>query len=313
MFFSIAVPSALIGGTFFWRQWLAYQTTPQRHAEPFDGVVYQVGQAAVAERRCENPRATVVAMHGFAEDMRYFADYYSEKDVQLIALTSCGYHIPIEQPHYQAADWPAEPDEPEDTIEYDAQVLLQALEHLPRSNTVRVHGHSRGGAVVIEAASRRPDLFESVEVVLEAPVLPGGKAYREISAMELWMLPFMMPFWRHQPINSRNRGAWGPLENERKRELIEGLPFNARTSGTMARNISSIESWMRERDEGLYQHLRRGTILVPERDKVLDATVMESSARAAPALDVRLVPGCSHFVLFDQPEAIPPLPGARQA
>lgn len=308
MFFIVFVPAALFGAAYFWRLWLLHQPSPRRHAEAFDGVVYPVGEAAVAERHCDSPRATVIGMHGFAEDMRYFTRHYADADIQLITLTSCGYHVPIDEPRYQAADWIQDPDEPEDTIEYDAEVLIQALENLPRSDSVRVHGHSRGGAVVIEAAARRPDLFEATEVVLEAPVLPGGRAYREVTATELWMLPFLMPLWRYQPINTRNRGVWGSLDDERKRELIEGIPFNARTADTLVRNLESIAAWMEERDASVYRHLRRGTILIPQRDKVLDAGAMERSARAADNLDVKAVADCSHFVLFDRPQAIPPLP-----
>ena len=55
-------------------------------------------------------------------------------------------------------------------------LMLRALEHLPRSPIVRVHGHSRGGAVVLEAASMRPELFKDVEVLLEAPTCQRQEA-----------------------------------------------------------------------------------------------------------------------------------------
>src|SRR5262249_4144672 len=148
------------------RRWLLHREWGRRHAEPFDGVVYRVGEAAVAERRCDGPRATVLTIHGFVEDLRYFTHFYDDPSVQLIALTSCDYHVAIGEPRHERADWACAPSAPPGSIEYDAAVLVQALEHLPRARHVRVHGHSRGGAVVLEAASMRPDLFERVEVLL---------------------------------------------------------------------------------------------------------------------------------------------------
>ncbi|WP_224242660.1 alpha/beta hydrolase [Hyalangium gracile] len=296
------------------RQWLLHRESSPPGREPFDGDVYRVGKAAIAERRCEHPRATVICMHGFVADMRYFTHYYRDPDLQLILLTSCDYHVPITEPRYRSAPWAKEPTAPEGSIAYDAAVLVQALEHLPRTRNIRVHGHSRGGAVILEAASMRPDLFEQVEVVLEAPVLPQARPYVKTTAVELWLMAFVVPMWRREPISRRNRGAWGPLDNERKRELIMAFPFNPKRVATMVSNLRELEEWMRKRDASLYQHIPRGTVLVPGKDRVLDMhSMLESAQRAGPGLSVVKLDGCSHFPLWDRPDALPALAGAPSA
>lgn len=301
----VAGTAALVAGL---RWWLMNREVTPRPTEPFDGHIHRVGKAVIAERRCDEPRATVIAMHGFVADMRYFTRHYSEPDVQLILLTSCDYHLPITGPREQPAPWAKVPAEPEGTIAHDAAVLVQALEHLPKTDLVRVHGHSRGGAVVLEAAKQRPDLFERVEVVLEAPVLPQGRPYRSLTRPQVWLIPFLIPLWRLAPISRHNRGAWGPLEDSRKRELIMTFPFNPKRVATLMANLLDIDAWSQGRDASLFQNVRRGTVLVPGKDRVLESSSMHASARlAGPGLEVVALEGCSHFVLWDRPDAMPAL------
>jgi len=285
--------------------------SPQRHHEAFDGSLYRVGDAAVAVRRVSDPRATVVVMHGFVEDMRYFARLYADPSIQLIAITSCGYHVPVTDAAFEEAPWAATPSAPFGTIAYDAAVLVQALEHIPRAKAVRVHGHSRGGAVVLEASMARPDLFEDVEVVLEAPVLPQAKPYTDANPMMLWLYPFLTAAWKRDPLAAPVRPALGSLDDPRKRELLSGMPHNPKLGSTFVVNVRDLQAWMRGRDSSMYANVRRGVILVPSHDRVLDPVSMESSAKhAAPALRIVRVEGGSHFVTLDRPDVFPSLPGA---
>lgn len=297
------VPLVLVVGL---RYWLIHHASPRRHTEPFDGEVFSVARAAMCERRTDNPGATVIAVHGFLEDARYFTDHYSAADVQLILLTSCDYHVPFGHPPYPTPSWAKVPSAPQGTITYDAEVLVQALEHLPRTKNIRLHGHSRGGAVILEAAKLRPDLFADVEVLLEAPVLPRGDLYSKISPVLLWLLPFAVLAWRNQPISKYTQGAYGRLDHPRKRHLVEGHPFHPRTVAVMLENIQDLQRWMRDRDHSLYANVRRGVVLVPARDKVLDRVAMlESAKQAAGRLEIVEVDDCSHFVIFDRPDVLP--------
>ncbi|MBA1145732.1 alpha/beta hydrolase [Ectothiorhodospiraceae bacterium WFHF3C12] len=289
-------------------RWLRNRVGPAPPPEPFEGHVYRVGAAAIAVRDVSRPRVSVIAMHGFMEDFRYFVDFYDQPGVQFIGVLSGDYHLPVSNPDVREASWAKPPAAPLGTIRHDAEVLCQALEHLPPSPRVRVHGHSRGGAVVVEAAGLRPDLFQDVEVVLEAPVLPGGTPYRELPAPVRWLLPLLMPLWRRWPINPTNLGAWGRLDIPRKRELIESLPYTPRRVSTMLTNLRDMEAWMHERGVEALAPLKAGVVLVPDRDRVLSPTTMAASARCASALETVTVAGCSHFVRFDQPGRIPSLP-----
>jgi pimeloyl-ACP methyl ester carboxylesterase len=269
--------------------------------DPFDGAIYQVGDATVLERTSKDPTVTVVCMHGYLENYGYFLPYYAAPNIQLILISSAGYCTPGTA---TSPGWARAVDGTPGTIEYDAAVLVQALEHLPRTSRVRVHGHSRGGAVVLEASMLRPDLFENAEVVLEAPVLPGGKPRTRISAAAMWVLPFLIPLWRLQPISKRNQALWGRLDNADKRRAISSLPFNPRRIHTMIVNLESIKAWS-ERDDARRLSAVRGVVLVPADDQVLDPATMATSAeRGKPRLQTVHVPDCSHFVLYDAPQLL---------
>lgn len=293
---------------FYLRKWLLRKDIPQQQAIEYSGDVFSVGAATLARSGPQQARHSVIAVHGFVENFLYFTEFYKDPALELILFTSADYHTPVTRPNAKVPDWAKAPNERQGSIAYDAEVLIQALEHLVTGEEVRVHGHSRGGAVILEAARRRPDLFEQAEVILEAPVLPQGKPYAELSAGVRWFLPFVLPFWQQQPISPRNKAIWGPLDDKRKRSLIMGLPFNPRHCSTMMANLKDMAAWMPGTGTEVYQHVKRGAILVPDNDKVLDPKAMLASARQAENLQVIAVEAGSHFVIPDHPDSIPPLP-----
>jgi pimeloyl-ACP methyl ester carboxylesterase len=283
------------------RWWLVRRVQSPPVLEPFDGAIYQVGEATVLERTSKDARVTVVCMHGYLESFGYFLPYYTAPDIQLIMIASAGYYTPGPA---TTPTWARPVTGVAGTIEYDAAVLVQALEHLPRTARIRVHGHSRGGAVVLEASMQRPDLFEKAEVVLEAPVLPGGQPRTRISGAVMWVVPFLIPLWRLQPISKRNRSIWGRLDNADKRRVISSLPFNPRRIHTMLVNLRSIKAWS-ERDDATRLGAVRGVVIVPGDDQVLDPATMAASAeRGKPRLQVVHAPDCSHFVVYDAPQLL---------
>lgn len=141
-------------------------------------------------------------------------------------------------------------------------------------------------------------------MVLEAPVLPGGKTRDRITAAMIWLLPFVVPLWRKNPISERNLALWGRLDDPTKRRTISALPFNPRRIRTMLENLRSIEAWCARTDA---RHLSevRGIVVVPGDDRVLDAVSMLASAeRARERLQIVHAPDSSHFVLFDAPHLL---------
>lgn len=292
---------------FYLRKYLLRKESAQQQAMTFDGELFPVGQACLAKRAHHGATSTVIVIPGFMENFLYFTEHYADPAIELILLTSADYHVPVTHPRFTSASWAKPPKARAGSIAYDAAVLNLALTHLVTTQNVRVHGHSRGGAVTLEAARQQPALFEQVEVVLEAPVLPQGLPYAPLPAALRWCLPFLLPFWQQQPINDRNRHIWGPLENPRKRELIMGVPFNPKRAGIMLANLKDMADWMPNTSTDIYQHVKRGAILVPGHDRILQSAAMLASARQAENLQIIEIDGGSHFVLPDHPESIPPL------
>ncbi|SDT00584.1 Pimeloyl-ACP methyl ester carboxylesterase [Halopseudomonas litoralis] len=289
------------------RNWLLSRQVPQRQQVHMDAEVYRAGEAFVIRRRAQNPSCSVVVMHGFLENPLYFTRYYDDPAIELIMVTCAGYHLPLRAPLFQQPPWNASATMATGTIASDAQVLNLALEHLISMPNVRVHGHSRGGAVTLEAARQRPDLFESVEVLLEAPVLPQGQPYRPPSRIVHWLMPLVHLLWQRKPSRMLSSPIWGPLNDAAKRELITAMPFNPRRSQVLMTNVEDIGDWMNTTGPDIYRHVKRGAVLVPGKDRVLDCNAMLDSARQAENLQIIEVPEGSHFVLLDNPEAIPPL------
>lgn len=292
---------------FYLRKYLLRKESPKQQALPFSGELYQVGMACVAKRTHNGATSTVVVMPGFVENFLYFTEHYADPAIELILLTSADYHVPVTNPRFTTPKWASAPKSRPGSIAYDATVLNLALTHLVTTQNVRVHGHSRGGAVTLEAARQQPALFEQIEVILEAPVLPQGLPYAPMPAVVRWLLPFFLPFWQQQPINDRNRKVWGPLDNPRKRELIMGVPFNPKRAAIMLANLRDMADWMPNTGTDIYQYVKSGAILVPGNDRVLDSVAMLASARQAENLQIIEIDGGSHFVLPDHPDSIPPL------
>jgi len=295
---------SLLGAVLLVRWWLLYRQQPGPQFAPFDGVVYAVGDASVAERTSVAPRTTVLCMHGFLESPEYFTGFYADPSVQLLLISGADYH-PLRKP--VPAPWATPITAAPGSIEYDAAVLVQALEHLPKTRSIRVHGHSRGGAVVLEASVLRPELFRDVEVLLDTPVLPQARVRGRVNALILWMLPFALPAWRAKPITPRNAKVWGRLDDARKRALVSSLPFNPRRGITIVRGLESIRDWQARTDERHYDAVH-GSVLIAGDDHVLDSKSMRASAERAKHLRIIDAPTSSHFVVFDNPELVPPLP-----
>lgn len=287
--------------------WLSVREISAPPKMIMDAEVYPAGEGWVIRRQVQDPLASVVVMPGFLESPQYFLRYYDDPRIELIMVSNSGYHLPVQAEQFPPVPWSYRSQYPTGTIAADAELLNLALEHLPSSQNLRVHGHSRGAAVTLEAASQRPDLFSSVEVLLEAPALPQGEPFKMQPRAVQWLLPIVHLVWQSKPSILLSQPYWGSIEDPEKRQLIMNTPFNPRSSRLMLTNIRDLLNWMGERHTDIYRHVQRGAVLVPAKDRVLDSRTMLGSAQQAENLQIIEVADGNHFILWDNPEAIPPL------
>lgn len=282
----------------------------QTYTEMFSGKVFTVGKGAVSVRNHSgNAQHTVIGVHGFLENHCYFTQSYQDPSTELILLTCSNYHIPVSGPMPEPADWEIPIKYLEATVEYDANILNQALVNLPTTNNVRIHGHSRGGAVILEAIKQRPELYEHVEVILEAPALPGGKTHPLVSALlepvSHGMWPWIIRFINSTPSSSYGQMFFGKM-NTRKKQLLHKLFTATRDHLTIVRNIENLFAWMDKADYSVYEHMRHGTFLIPKIDRILDRNLMLASALKSPnAVRVVETTATSHFVTLDDQRYVP--------
>ena len=183
----------------------------QSYTEMFSGKVFTVGKGAVSVRNHSGEaKHTVIGVHGFLENHGYFTQLYQDSSTELILLTCSNYHVPVSGPMPEPADWEVPIKFLEATIQYDACILNQTLANLPSTKNVRIHGHSRGGAVILEALNQRPELYENVELILEAPALPAGKTHPLVSTLLEPVSHAMWP-WIILFINSTQSSSYGQM------------------------------------------------------------------------------------------------------
>lgn len=288
------------------------------YTEMFSGRVYQIGKGAISVRNHSGKAVhTVIGVHGFLANHCYFTQLYQEPTTELILLTCSNYHIPVSGPSYEHPQWEVAIKYPESTIEYDAAILNQALDRLVSAETVRVHGHSRGGAVILEAIRQRPELFTNVEVVLEAPILPQGSLHPLIKAIlepvSHGMWPWVVRLLNSTPSSSYGQTFFGRM-NARKKQLLNKMFTATRDHLTIVRNIENAMGWMERTDYSVYRHIHRGAFLIPKVDRILDRQNMLNSAEQAPScMKIVKTTANSHFVTLDGPQWVPTLEAAAVA
>ena len=300
----------LAGGIHALRRHLLNAPQAQKNHEPFSGRIYKVGQAMVAYRPAQTrATATVVAMPGFLEDQRYFTGLYSDPNVELILINSCNYHIPVIPNNPKLCEFFNQHNFKLGSIEYDAAVLNWAVENLVTTKQVRLHGHSRGGAVVLEAIKQQPNLHINNEALLEAPVLPKAKGHPALElalgTVGLYLLPLTTPIIKRIPAGLYIPFLYQPM-NQRKKILLSGLFHNPKNYQTIIDNIHFLEEWMENNDYSIYKHVKNGTILIGEKDTVLDRkSMLESALKSGDNICVIETKNTSHFVSLDAPQLIP--------
>ncbi|SFR59825.1 hypothetical protein SAMN05216203_1679 [Marinobacter daqiaonensis] len=283
------------------------------YSEMFSGRVFHVGRGAVSVRNHSGEALhTVIGVHGYLENHCYFTHTYDDPTTELILLTCSNYHIPVNGVTPETPEWEMEIDEVPGTIAYDAEILNQALANLPTSNHIRLHGHSRGGAVILEAARRRPDLYRDVELLLEAPALPQGRLHALVTIMlepvghGMW--PWLIRLINNAPASVYGQTFFGRM-NPRKKRLLGKLFSSTQDQLTVVRNLEDVIEWMETTSTDIYECVNRGIFLIPGTDRILDKTAMLASASASGTMEIRETPSPSHFIALDDRELIPELDG----
>ena len=282
------------------------------YTEMFSGKVYTVGKGAVSKRNHSAEAAnTVIAIHGFLENHCYFSHAYQEPDTELILITCSNYHVPVSGPVPEPAPWQYPIKYLEDTIEYDACILNMAIQNLTTTRRIRVHGHSRGAAVALEAMRRHPELYENVDMVLEAPVLPNGNLHPLLNTLidpiSHGMWPFVVRLFNSTSASTYGHTFMGRL-NGRKKTLLDRVFTTTKNHLTIVRNIENIKDWMEKTTSDIYKDMRHGTILIPRTDRIMDReTMLRSAEHSLNAIRIVETTADSHFVILESEEWVPPL------
>jgi pimeloyl-ACP methyl ester carboxylesterase len=219
--------------------------------------------------------------------------------------------VPVSGVTPQTPDWAVDIKHLAGTIEYDACILNQAMQNLIGSSHVRIHGHSRGAAVALEAIRQWPELYSDVELVLEAPILPQGRAHPLMLALLEPLSPSMWPWivrlLNNTPNSAYNQTFFGKM-NRRKKKLLSKLFHATKDHLTIVRNIDNLLAWMARTDTSVYQLVSQGIVLIPATDRVLDRSAMLASARqAGEKFTIIETTAPSHFIILDDKKWIPEL------
>ncbi|MFT6052664.1 MAG: pimeloyl-ACP methyl ester carboxylesterase [Halioglobus sp.] len=293
----------------------------QIHRGEFAGELMKVGTSYIARKPAKNNCSrSIICFPGFLEDMRYFQDVYKDDDAELILVNNANYHCPFlaesDTDHVTKLDWPENP-YAIGTIEHDAFYLGLTLEHLANGREVLMHGHSRGGAVVLETGRQYPELTNSkeraVSAVLEAPVLPQARTAGNASEpLQHWLSCYFIPIYF---------GLSRTISTERLLKLPMMRPTNAlkthlclsifsvsRSYATCVTNVKSIVDWQRRTGFDVYCHFDSITVVLGERDSSLDKTSMHVSAlqgeKQNKRLSILMTKGTNHFISLEQPETM---------
>lgn len=296
-----------------YRYWQLDRETPNPFAHFLPMEVYALGASYVLVRRAAGqPRHSIVCVPGFLEDIWYFRNYLIDTSLEVVLISNSDYHLPLVQAKPEVPGWAQTNAYQVGTIEYDAAVLNQALEHLVMAPCVKLHGHSRGGAVLLEAALQRPDLHENstreLDYVLEAPVLPQGEVHPLLAFVTnpigLWLLPILMPMLRMAPMRLIGPLLLGPPRGD-KMDIMARLWLNPRRARTVVTNIDNLVNWMHQHRIDVYRHLRGGRIIIPAKDRILSRPFMMYSARRAkPRLQMVETRRTYHMISQDDPTVV---------
>ncbi|MCG8314799.1 MAG: alpha/beta hydrolase [Pseudomonadales bacterium] len=300
-----------------YRHYLLNKTNEALEELPFNGPIYHLGDNVVAKmENSGSPTKTVVCMPGFMETFSYYLDLYNgQQDLEIILVNNCFYHAPLStrnasKPHWYNHQNPFQ----SGTIEHDAWVFSQVVTHLPTTDQVILHGHSRGGAVVLEAIkmlkqSGQFKASQKIAALLEAPVLPQGKARGDHAPVLMRMamryfMPIVFNYYRRNALAYLKFGGYKYPATDVKQHIIKKCFGNPKQYHITLTNVKSIDDWFKSNDAATYDYCDDVAVLVPERDIVLDRKAMLASAESSQHVKVIHVPRADHFISLERPDFV---------
>jgi len=307
----------------FVRQWWAHRVLPAHATIEFDGTLHRAAETNIAVKRpAGGATRTLICVPGFLENSRYYLDLYdgASRDSgaadELILINNANYHCPFDETHVEPLDWEPNPHRV-GTIAHDAFFLARAIETLATTDQIVLHGHSRGGAVVLDAGRQFPALMRDggrrISAVLEAPVVPrgtptGGAPGPVQAAITHYMLPLAFSLLRNMRERRLRKLPMMQPTNDVKTALMKTLFEHPRDYATCVVNVSDIGQWQRQQPYALYQNFEQITVLVGERDDVLSTRTMTASAEHGAKLNQGLAivqtTGTNHFISLEKPGVV---------
>ena len=300
-----------------YREYWYRRDLPQIHTGEFSGELMKTGETYIARRPARNnSQLTIVCFPGFLEDMRYFQELYKDQDAELIIINNANYHCPFPGRSLRELQWPENP-HVMGTIEYDGFYLGLAIGHLVSGREVNVHGHSRGGAVVLEAGRQYPQLMNNrerpVRAILETPVLPQartpGKGSDPIPHMiQCYLLPIFFGLSRNISTERLHKMPMMNPTTTLKTQLCHSIFSVSRSYATCVANAKSIVNWQRETGYEVYRNFPSLVVVIGARDSSLDRRSMLASAECGQgmndSLSILQTKGTNHFISLEQPDTI---------
>jgi len=185
---------------------------------------------------------------------------------------------------------------------------------LANTNELLLHGHSRGGAVVLEAIKQNPELFKNATVILEAPVLPEApiikankrpKVFNDlISYITMYPFPFIVAWMTRFGIPDFILKDMTPM-NERKKHLLSGMLNNHKYAKVLSDNLENMNAWTLTNKIDLLDAIKKGYILIGSKDEVLNRSLMLKVAnRSKNNIKVIESKNSSHFLSLDIAEQV---------
>ncbi|BFM16463.1 hypothetical protein R50073_26460 [Maricurvus nonylphenolicus] len=293
---------------------LLYVRWPKTHTEEFKGTILQLGHnlACLPDRSHLDAelvkQKTIICFPGFLEDMRYFLALYHNTPARLIIINNANYHNPFSVTSSTCPDWFTPPPYTPGTIAHDAHCVNQVIEHMTYGENTVIHGHSRGGAVVLETGNQQPQRTKQLEAILEAAVVPKGKMAgnmeKKLQPVGFFLFPFLIALMRYIPKATMLKSPTMWTSSRIKEELFLYLPLAPKQYRTALTSGKDIIQWQAKTGYESYENFNKVTLFAGERDSVLWRKAMINSASNSAKVEIIETQGTDHFISLEKPDCI---------